>query len=292
MSSYYRLMGIYYYDDNGRPRFLYKIYCAGMFLLHLFLMLNLTWMYLTSNYFTSKSTIQSSPIIINHILRITHVLVSSGCILRSNKFMTDFHNSISCIQNGVERVERPFGFHKYHYRALHLLQLFLVVTVSSCYIVETGRSFEEKFIFFVLLMFDYLTYIKEDWLILCMLMIRDTLLSVNNAFQSYPVSSDSIKSFRKIHSKICVLNSQVNEHFGFLVTTWTAASTMIIWGHLFRIIQTLMSSVSSSKYLFIVSVVDTTHHLLKVMTVCHYCEAVKEEVHSKNVQIFCLFGFH
>lgn len=278
--KYYRILGFCYYDNNGQPRLIYKVYCFGIFVLFWILYWGFFSVYTSEEYFTLKSATQRLPLILKQTLRFIHIFIASVWVLKNNPFIKDFYTCISCIQDGIKSNERRSHSDLLSCRALSILH-FCLITVTSCsFIIKIGNTALEKNCIFILLMLTFIIYVKEEWVILTMLTTKNTLIQLNQYFRKCPITAKNIQKFRKIHTQLVALNLQLNDHFCLMITTWIISSALIIWASGFQIIRLLMSGDNSSKYLLVSYALDALHHLTKMVTVCHYCEAVKEEVIS------------
>lgn len=273
--KHYRLLGFCFYSDNAKSKLIYKVYCFGLFTLQLFMGFSMLAMFLATEEFNSKMVVQRLPFILSQILRIIHFGVTSLCVLQNNRFILDFYTNILQIQNKINpavKISYPNTFQS------RLSMFFLIAVTSLCIVFITDIEIVKKLLFSSLTLFNYHEYIKEEWIILSMLTIRDTLTLVNQEFQKNPVTEENVKNFREIHSRLVGLNLQVKDHFRLMITTWVASAGLIISSHLFTFLE-MTTSVNSSPKLMLVSAASSALQCtIKLAAVCNCCEAVIEEV--------------
>lgn len=278
--KYYRLLGFCYYNNSGQPKIIYKIYCIGVFTSQLILSIILVLQFTSSAYFKSKNAVQQLPAILNQSLRLVHFFVTFLCILRNNTFIKKFYTSIACIQSKMKSTKRP-GL--YQFGCISLIQLLLTVLALWNYILDMDTSIFEKVVFVMLFIFSYHEYLKEEWLMLSMLTIKDTLNLVNEVLRKHDLTDGDVKNMRQIHSQLATLNFQLNDHFRWMITTLVITTGMVIWSHSFTVIQMMLSPLYLKNF-FVGHVLNIMHYILKLVVVCYYCENVKKEVSYKVVR--------
>lgn len=278
--KYYRYVGFCYYDNKGQPKLVYKVYCFVMFVLFWILFPSLLSSYSKREYFTWKSTLQRLPFILKQTLRMMHIFFVSVWVLKKNHFIKEFYTCISCIKERIKLTEQEPHSDVFYCRFLSFLHFCFLSIVGCSFIIEMGNNATEKFSLFALIILTFPLYVKEQCLTLTVLTIRNTLISVNQVFRKFQLAAEDIKHLRRIHTQLTALNIQVNDHFRLMITTWIISSTLIIWASGFQIIRSLISVDDPTKYLIVAYSSDALHHLINIMTLCHYCEALKEEVSS------------
>lgn len=276
--KYYRILGFCYYDNSGQPKLIYKAYCFGIFVLHCLLISFLVSTYTPGKYFKLKNAVQRLPFFLKQLGRVTHVLISTICILKNNPLIKDFYTCISCIRCRIKSTKQESHSDLFYCLVFSLPQLCLVFILSITFAIELGDNSLEKIDTFLVFMLTFPVYVMEEWLTQTMLASRNTLIKVNQVFRECPPTAQDVKNFRTIHSQLAVLSFQINDHFCLMVTTWVATSTMIVWASAFQIIQIFMYVDNPTTYLLVTFSVDILHHLTKMITVCHYCETIKKEV--------------